>query len=150
MAHGQDKDSNLADRFSHICIKYVCMQTSIHKNWLKSRLAKAFFAPELICSLVCSFIDRELYYKSVLVFGRYPPEFKITISSELSISVMTEIFSSTSQSYLISSEKFKEQLVYFQPTFLVYKETLIILQHFNWYAKSIHFVFFELHDDRAY
>lgn len=117
-AHGQDKDSNLANRFAHICVKYVCMQTSIHKNWLKSRLAKALFAPGLICSLVCSFI------RNLLMFGKYPPEFKITISSELSISVMTEIFSCIAQNYLISSEKFKEQPVYFQPIFLVCKETL--------------------------
>lgn len=65
---------------------------------------------------------------NLLAFGKYPPELKNTISSE-SISVMTEIFSSTAQSYLISSEKFKGQLVYFYLIFLVCKEILIILQH---------------------
>lgn len=122
MAHGQDEDSNIADRFAHICVKYICMQTSIQKSGQNPGLQKLFL-PLNSFVLWYAALQIQSFFINLLEFGKYPSEFKITISSELSISVMTETFSPIAQNYLISSEEFKEQLVYFQPIFLMCKET---------------------------
>lgn len=82
MAHGWDKDSNLVDRFSHICMN-MCVYKHAHtQNLAKIQAAKAFSVPELMCSLVCNLVDGKLYYKCVFVFGKYLLEFKITIRPE--------------------------------------------------------------------
>lgn len=44
MAHACDKDSNLVDRFSHICIN-VCVYKHMQKIWLKSKQQKLFLPP---------------------------------------------------------------------------------------------------------
>lgn len=69
MAHGWDKDSDLVDRFSHVCIN-MCVYKHT-QNLAKIQAAKAFSAPELMCSLVFNFVTRNLHYKSVFVFGKY-------------------------------------------------------------------------------
>lgn len=67
MVHGCEKDSNLVDRFSHICIN-MCVYKQIHaENLAKIQAAKSFSAPELLCSLVCNTVDKVLLQDSACV-----------------------------------------------------------------------------------
>lgn len=69
MVHGCDKDSNLVDRFSHICIN-ICVHKQTHaENLANVQAAKSFSAPELLCSLVCNTIDKVFFTKLCLCYA---------------------------------------------------------------------------------